>query len=109
MRKVRCSVCRVDDLQEGVGRVLPLGDNGGDCAMYLIDGRVFATGSLCPHQNSSLERSEIEQGEIVCRRHGFRFDPKSGDCLTIGGYGLPVFEVDVEEGTVFVSYWEFDD
>jgi nitrite reductase/ring-hydroxylating ferredoxin subunit len=109
MRKARQPVCGVNDLLEGVGKVVPLGSSGGDCAIFTVGGRVYATGSLCPHQNSSLDEAPVECGEIVCRRHGFRFDLKTGNCLTIGGYGLPVYEVDVEEGIVFVSYWAFDD
>ena len=43
-----------------------------------------------------------------CLIHGYRFDPSTGDCLTVGGYGLPVFAVDVDGDTVFVSVWEYD-
>src|SRR5580700_7336232 len=109
MRKARQAVCNTNELVEGVGKVLPLGGDCGECAVFIVNGAVFATGSLCPHQNTSLDQSSVESGEIVCRRHGFRFDPKSGDCLTIGGYGLPVYEVEVEESTIYVSYWEYDD
>jgi nitrite reductase/ring-hydroxylating ferredoxin subunit len=109
MRKATQAVCKVNDLVEGVGKVVPLGPDGGECALFVIEGRVFATGSLCPHQNSSLEQAPVECGIIVCKRHGFRFNPKTGNCLTLGGYGLPVYDVQVEGDVVFVSYWEYDD
>jgi nitrite reductase/ring-hydroxylating ferredoxin subunit len=109
MRKAREPVCKLSDLAENLGKVVPLGNDGGECAIFKINGSVFATGSLCPHQNSSLDNAPVECGSIVCQRHGFRFDPKTGDCLTIGGYGLPVYEVDVEDETVFVSFWIFED
>jgi nitrite reductase/ring-hydroxylating ferredoxin subunit len=109
MRKARQSVCKLNDLVEGVGKIVSLGTDGGDCTVFVSDGKLFATGSLCPHQNSSLEQAPIECGVIFCRRHGFRFDAKSGDCLTIGGYGLPVYDVVVEDDNVIVSYWVFDD
>jgi len=109
MHRVRQAVCTISDLLEGLGKVVPLGNAGTECALYLIDGKVYATGSVCPHQNTSLEQSMVESGEIICRKHGYRFDPKTGDCLTIGGYGLPVYDVQVDAGTVFVSYWDFED
>lgn len=112
MRKVKQPVCKVQDLPESEGRVVPLGVVGGECALFRSGDRIYAVGSLCPHQNTPLDGAPMEFGpggsEIVCLRHGYRFDPRTGDCLTIGGYGLPVFEVVVEEGTVFVSYWQYE-
>ena len=109
MRKVRHLVCTLDDLAEGVGTVLPLGEHGDECALFKTEGRVYAVGGLCPHQNTSLNGAPLQEGAVVCLRHGYRFDPKTGDCLTIGGYGVPVYEVEVELGMVYVSYWEYDE
>ena len=50
----------------------------------------------------------VEAGVIVCTRHGYRFDLKTGDCLTVGGYGVPVFPVEIVGDTVYVSVWEYD-
>ena len=107
MRKVRYAAARVEEVLPDVGKVVPLGD-GGECALFHHEGRWSAVGSLCPHQNASLDGAPAQQGAVLCRRHGYRFDLKSGDCLTVGGYGIPVFEVSVEDGTVYVSVWDFD-
>jgi 3-phenylpropionate/trans-cinnamate dioxygenase ferredoxin component len=108
MRKARHAVARIEDLVPDEGKIMPLGDQGGECALFYHDGRCYATGSLCPHQNAPLEAAPVVKGEIVCRRHGYRFDLRTGDCLTAGGYGVPVYPVDIEDGIVYVTVWEFE-
>lgn len=108
MRRVRYAVAKVGELPPDTGKIVPLGDSGGECALFFHDGRYHAVGSLCPHQNAPLEGAQAQRGEVVCRRHGYRFDLKSGDCLTLGGYGLPIYEVSIEGDTLFVSVWEFE-
>ena len=107
MRKVRYAAAQADDIPPDVGKVVPLG-SGGECALFHSGGKWSAVGSLCPHQNASLDGAPAQGGYVICRRHGYRFDLKSGDCATVGGYGIPVFEVSIEAGTVYVSVWEFD-
>ncbi|HLK56151.1 MAG TPA: Rieske 2Fe-2S domain-containing protein [Chthonomonadaceae bacterium] len=108
MRKVRVAVAKVSELTPDTGRIVPLGEDGGECALFLHQGHCYAVGSLCPHQNTPLEGAPACTGTVTCRRHGYRFDLKTGDCLTLGGYGLPVYETSIEEDTIYVSYWEYD-
>lgn len=101
-------MCKTDELVPDCGKIVALGDDGGECALFYHQGRYYALGSLCPHQNAPLEGAPAIDRTVVCRRHGYRFDIKTGECLTIGGYGLPVFEVEIEDGIVYVSCWVFD-
>lgn len=107
MRKMRYAVAQVDEILPDVGKVVPLGE-GGACTLFYHGGKWSAVGSLCPHQNASLDGAPAQGGYVICRRHGYRFDLKSGDCATLGGYGIPVFDVSVEADTVYVSVWEFE-
>ena len=107
MRRARYAVANTAEDSPDVGRIVKLGP-AGECALFFHKGSWHATGSLCPHQNALLEGAPIENGEIVCTRHGYRFDLKTGDCLTLGGYGIPIYPVDVVGDTVYVSVWEYD-
>ena len=107
MRRARYAVARIGDTAPDTGSIVKLGSQG-ECALFHHRGRWHATGSLCPHQNALLEGAPVENGEVVCLRHGYRFDLVTGDCTTVGGYGIPVFPVDVEDDTVFVTVWEYD-
>lgn len=105
MRCARYAVCRADELIADTGTVVDLGDDGDQCALFYHQGRYHALGSVCPHQNESLSGAIAKQGAATCRHHGFRFDLTTGDCLSAGGYGLPVYTVEVEDGTIYVSCW----
>ena len=107
MRRTRYAAAKAGDIPPDTGTIVKLGD-GGECALFNHDGRWYATGSVCPHQNALLEGAPVENGALVCLRHGYRFDLKTGDCLTVGGYGVPVYPVEIEGDTVFVSVWEYD-
>ncbi len=108
MRKVRYAAAKISELTPDVGHVVPLGADGGDCALFYHQGRCHAVGSLCPHQNASLDHAPARNGRAICPRHGYAFDLTTGDCATIGGYGVPVFDVQVEGDTIYVSVWNFD-
>ena len=108
MRRARYAVAKVTEIEPDTGRVVPLGEDGSECALFFHGGRYYAVGSLCPHQNAPLEGAAAQNGQVVCRRHGYRFDLKTGDCVTIGGYGLPVYEVQIEDDIIYVSTWEYD-
>lgn len=106
MKKRRQAVARLSALEVDRGQTVPLGE--GHCTLFLHQGKCFAVGSTCPHQNAPLHGAIIRDGQIVCRRHGYRFDAATGECLTTGGYGLPVFATEIEGDTVYVAYWEAD-
>ena len=106
MRKVRYEAARRSKLAPDVGITVKLGK--GECTLFLHGGKCHATGSLCPHQNAPLAKAPVENGAVICRQHGYRFDLKTGDCLTIGGYGIPVFTVIEEDDLIFVEVWEYE-
>jgi len=108
MRRARVAVCKTDELLPDTGKVCALGSEGGECLVVFHQGRYYALGSLCPHQNTPLNGAHAAANTLICRRHGYRFDLNSGDCLTASGYGLPVYPVDVNDDFVYVSYWEYD-
>jgi 3-phenylpropionate/trans-cinnamate dioxygenase ferredoxin component len=108
LRRTRVAVCRTDEITPDTGKVCALGADGGECLLVFHQGRYHAVGSLCPHQNSPLNGAAATANEVICRRHGYRFDLKTGECRTVSGYGLPVYQVDVTDDIIYVSYWEFE-
>jgi nitrite reductase/ring-hydroxylating ferredoxin subunit len=108
VRKARYATLKLSELTPDIARVVPLGDDGGTCALVLHDGKPYAIGSLCPHQNATLSGALVYKGELMCMRHGYCFNLKTGDCTTVGGYGVPVYEIEVEDETIYVSLWEFE-
>ena len=109
MRKAEYPLVPLSELTPDHTEIFTLPEGKGEIALALHNGKVYAFGSLCPHQNASLQDAPVEKGCVVCKRHGYRFDLKSGDCRTIGGYGIPVYETEVRDGIVTVLCLEWDE
>lgn len=46
------------------------------------DGELVVYPALCPHQLGPLNDAEILDGAVTCPWHGYRFDVRSGECVT---------------------------
>jgi 3-phenylpropionate/trans-cinnamate dioxygenase ferredoxin subunit len=80
---------------------------GTDIAVFNLDGRYYAIEDVCSHDGSAmlgcgLEPAEVIDGEqIVCPRHGARFDIKTGAALCPPACEpVTCFPVRVENGMV---------
>lgn len=72
----------IDDLRPGACISFELPD-GNELAVYNIDGEYYATENFCPHKGALLTEG-IMCGHIVeCGWHGWQFDVRSGECLTV--------------------------
>jgi len=74
MRKVRYAAGRLSELTIDVAKTVPLtkeveteanrsgsSSDGGECTLVLTGGKVYAVGSLCPHQNAPLDGANVEK------------------------------------------------
>ncbi len=46
-----------------------------------IDGAFYAIDNTCPHLGGSLADGKLEDGNIVCPKHGSTFDVKTGKAV----------------------------
>ncbi|MEJ2459479.1 MAG: Rieske 2Fe-2S domain-containing protein [Novosphingobium sp.] len=95
-------VCEVDAIRNGGHRSF---DVGGVSVLILKVNRSFhAVRNQCTHLDYPLEGGRQLGCEIICRKHGARFDTKSGRAL--GGPAvnpLTIYDVRVQEGWVEVA------
>jgi cytochrome P450/nitrite reductase/ring-hydroxylating ferredoxin subunit len=76
----------------GVELVAVSGEDG----IHVFEGR-------CPHQGTLLSEGHVEDGRLVCRGHGWRFDCASGAKIDDAQTGLHPFSAAVEGGKVLVE------
>jgi 3-phenylpropionate/trans-cinnamate dioxygenase ferredoxin component len=95
------SVCAVDALPPGAVRRFAL-PNGDELAIYNIDGEYYATDNSCPHLGAALSEGTIFGHIVECGLHGWRFDVRTGECVTVSER-IRTFAVRVEEGMVVVE------
>ncbi len=78
----------------------------GDREILLLqhDGSFYAVENICSHDGEALGNADIEDGEIICPRHGARFSLTTGDALTLPAVvGVPVYPVRIDDGSLFLG------
>jgi nitrite reductase (NADH) small subunit len=72
-------------------------------ALFLVDDEVFAVDDTCIHQEKSLAKGTLLNGQVICPGHQWRFDPRTGEPQDQDGK-LATYAVQVtDEGAVLVE------
>ncbi|MGZ4506310.1 MAG: Rieske (2Fe-2S) protein [Blastococcus sp.] len=72
-------------------------------ALFLVDDEVFAVDDVCIHQERSLAKGTLLNGQVICPGHQWKFDPRTGEPEDQDGC-LATYAVQVtEEGAVLVA------
>jgi nitrite reductase/ring-hydroxylating ferredoxin subunit len=92
------SLCRTDEVPEGAGRTVEV--DGTRLAVLRDGGSVVVLFDRCPHAGGSLGSGWIEEGEVLCPLHRWRFRLRDGRCTTMPGHSAHVVESRVADGEV---------
>ena len=68
-----------------------------------LNGRLFAFDALCPHAQGPMERSEVDGAIVSCPLHAWRFDLEQGGKELHGYRDLPIHQLKVADGQVFLA------
>jgi 3-phenylpropionate/trans-cinnamate dioxygenase ferredoxin component len=52
-------------------------------ALFNVSGKYYAIGDVCTHDQGPLGDGELDGHQIICPRHGARFDIRSGKAITL--------------------------
>jgi nitrite reductase/ring-hydroxylating ferredoxin subunit len=69
----------------------------------VVDGQPYAVADSCPHRATALSGGVVRDGVITCPGHLWRFDLRSGACLTGSPDALPTYRCHVVDGWVEVD------
>ena len=56
---------------------------GRSIVIFNLAGKFYAIGDVCSHDNGPVGDGEIEENEIICPRHGARFDIRTGKATSL--------------------------
>ena len=77
---LRVRVCRLDEVDEGL-RGFDVQGVTWPVMVTRHEGNLVAFPGVCPHDDVSLvDYGVLEEGEVRCRVHGYRFDLATGRC-----------------------------
>jgi 3-phenylpropionate/trans-cinnamate dioxygenase ferredoxin component len=89
---------RVEDIPEGTCRTIELPSKR-ELALFNVNGEFYATENFCPHKGAPLAHGNLCEHVIECDWHGWQFDVRTGECLTVAEK-IRTYEVLIEEGLI---------
>lgn len=95
------NAAKMSDLPPGKSRVALV--NGVEIALFNVDGTVHAIENSCLHRDGPLAEGHLEGSQITCPWHAWRFDVKTGECLSSPGSGQISYPVKISGDDVFVE------
>jgi 3-phenylpropionate/trans-cinnamate dioxygenase ferredoxin component len=96
------TVATTDELRPGERLIVEIGRRW--IVIFNIEGEYHAIADVCTHDDGPLAEGELRGCEIICPRHGARFDVRNGKVLSPPALvDVPAYAVRVEGGEVQVS------
>jgi len=74
-------VGKASDVSAGRAEVFDVEDR--KIAVFRLEDAFYAIEDICTHDGGPLAEGEIEEDQVICPRHGARFDIKTGAALTL--------------------------
>jgi 3-phenylpropionate/trans-cinnamate dioxygenase ferredoxin component len=95
-------IAPADQLPEGERIFIEVG--GKLIVIFNLAGKLFAIGDVCSHDNGPVGDGEIEENEIICPRHGARFDIRTGKVTSLPAVkDIPSYPVRVVVGMIEIG------
>lgn len=90
----------------GLGEGVPLSAevDGVPVVVVRCGKELYAVEDRCTHDGESFAGAEVESCELICPRHGSRFDLRTGDALTPPAYEpVRTYAVRERDGRILVE------
>jgi 3-phenylpropionate/trans-cinnamate dioxygenase ferredoxin subunit len=92
----------VDELETGDRLYVEIDDL--PIVVFYIAGELFAIGDVCSHDDGPLGDGELAGMDIVCPRHGARFDVRNGKAVSLPAVvDIPAYPVRVQDGQIEIG------
>jgi 3-phenylpropionate/trans-cinnamate dioxygenase ferredoxin component len=96
------AVAGVDEVPSGDRLFLEIGSE--PVVVFNIAGHYFAIGDICTHDGGPLGDGDLDGYQVICPRHGARFDIRSGKVLSLPAVeDAPSYPVRVVDGQIEIG------
>jgi 3-phenylpropionate/trans-cinnamate dioxygenase ferredoxin subunit len=78
--------------------------DGRPIVVFNLAGTLFAIGDVCSHDNGPVGDGDLDEYEVICPRHGARFDIRTGQTMGLPAViDIPAYPIRVVEGNIEVG------
>ncbi len=92
----------IDEIGIDSSRVYKFGKR--EIAVFRTGDRFYALKNQCPHHGVELNNGLIENGQVRCSGHGFRFDLQSGKCDRDPDLRASTYDLKIEGDELFIRF-----
>ena len=97
-------VARADEIAPGEKKIVEV--DGMEVVIVNLDGVFHAIEDVCTHDGGPLGEGKLEGCQLICPRHGARFDVRTGAALTLPAFeAAPTYQVKFQDGDVLVEIY----
>ena len=95
-------VAAVTDIPPGTKQIVEV--DGTLVVVVNLDGVFYAVEDVCTHDGGPLGEGKLDGCELICPRHGARFDVRTGAATRMPAIEpAPTYEVRVEDNVVLIG------
>jgi 3-phenylpropionate/trans-cinnamate dioxygenase ferredoxin subunit len=96
------AVSEVEEVGDGERLYIEIDDQ--ELVLFNIAGEYFAIGDVCSHDDGPLGDGEIDRYDVICPRHGARFDVRSGQATSLPAItDIPAYPVRVSGDSIEIG------
>ncbi|MDF1518946.1 MAG: non-heme iron oxygenase ferredoxin subunit [Brevefilum sp.] len=96
------SVCSEEELPPGERLFIEIDDKS--IVLFNLAGDYYAIADVCTHDDGPLGEGEVDDHQIICPRHGARFDIPTGEVLALPAVqDVPVYPIRVVDGMIEIG------
>ncbi len=74
-----------------------------DVGLFNLGGEIYAISDICTHDGGPLVEGKVEGDQIICPRHGARFNIKTGQQTMPAFTPVPLYHVKIEGDYILIA------
>lgn len=95
-------IARADEIAPGQKKTVEV--DGVEVVIANVDGEFYAVEDVCTHDGGPLGDGDLEGCQLICPRHGARFDVRTGKALTLPAFEpVATYTVKVQDGDIWIE------
>jgi 3-phenylpropionate/trans-cinnamate dioxygenase ferredoxin subunit len=94
-------VAKTSDLAPGEKMLVEYEDE--DVGLFNIEGQFYAISDVCTHDGGPLVEGKLDGDEVICPRHGARFNVKTGRQTMPAFAPVPLYTVKIEGDDIYIA------